>query len=51
MDCSASGDRDRDRLAAKRIGGLCMLRQLDTNLWVLGFGLAYLWKRGGLEWD
>jgi len=18
---------------------------------VLGFGLAYLWKRGGLEWD
>jgi NADH-quinone oxidoreductase subunit A len=27
------------------------LAEVGAFLFVLGFGLVYLWKRGGLEWD
>jgi NADH-quinone oxidoreductase subunit A len=31
--------------------GLFGLVEIGIFFAVLGFGLAYLWKRGGLEWD
>lgn len=31
--------------------GVAGLVEVGIFLVVLGFGLAYLWKRGGLEWD
>ena len=31
--------------------GVAGLAEVGIFFAVLGFGLAYLWKRGGLEWD
>ena len=31
--------------------GVAGLAEIGIFFAVLGFGLAYLWKRGGLEWD
>jgi len=31
--------------------GVAGLGEVGVFFAVLGFGLAYLWKRGGLEWD
>ncbi len=31
--------------------GLAGLAEIGIFFTVLGFGLVYLWKRGGLEWD
>jgi NADH-quinone oxidoreductase subunit A len=31
--------------------GVVGLVEIGIFFGVLGFGLAYLWKRGGLEWD
>ena len=31
--------------------GVAGLVEAGVFFAVLGFGLAYLWKRGGLEWD